>query len=55
MQQLHQMVNIMREKKIVGVAFEPADFERIKQLAKSRGISITAFIRMHALLAAKGE
>jgi len=46
----------MREKKIVGVTFEPADFERIKQVARASGLSITAFIRMHALRAvSKGE
>ena len=46
----------MREKKVVGVTFDPADFERIKEYAKANGISITGFIRMHALRAvSKGE
>ena len=45
----------MREKKVVSVPFELSDFERVRQLAKASGLSITAFIRMHALRAAKGE
>jgi len=46
----------MREKRVVNVTFEPSDFERIRQLARANGISITGLIRMYALRAvSKGE
>jgi len=46
----------MREKKVVNVTFEPSDYEKIKQYAKSSGISLATFLRMNALRAvSKGE
>jgi len=46
----------MREKKVVNVTFEPADYEKIKQYAKLNGISLATFLRMNALRAiSKGE
>jgi len=45
----------MREKKVVNVTFEPSDFERLREVARANGISITGFIRMHALRAIKSE